>query len=99
MPADGTSDKPILPGLLEATYGPWQGDHREFRFHAATPCRRAVDVIGFQKKDGGVMSYTIELSDKMYGEFTIPTADDARTIASALWLAADAIDRFTGRSS
>ncbi len=45
------------------------------------------------------MSYTIELSDKMYGEFTIPTADDARTIASALWLAADAIDRFTGRSS
>ena len=60
--------------------------------------RRAVDVRGTQYNDGRV-HYQVELSDKLYGQFMIPTADDARSIASALWLSADAIDRLTGRST
>lgn len=91
------ADRPLLPGLLEATYGPWEGDSRTFRFHTATPMRRAVDVSGTQYKDGRI-TYEFELSDKLYGSFMIPSADDARSIASALWMAADALDRFTGRA-
>jgi len=91
------ADRPLLPGLLEATYGPWEGGSRTFRFHTATPMRRAVDVSGTQYKDGRI-TYEFELSDKLYGSFMIPSADDARSIASALWMAADALDRFTGRA-
>lgn len=92
------SSRPLLPGLLEAKYGPWEGDSRTFNFHTATPMRRAVDVVGTQYKDGRV-TYKFELSDKQYGQFMIPSADDARSIAAALWLAADALDRLTGRAS
>ena len=91
------SDRPLLPGLLEATYAPWEGDSRTFGFHTATPMRRAVDVRGTQYKDGRI-TYEVELSDKLRGTFMIPSADDARSIASALWMAADALDRFTGRT-
>lgn len=98
MSDDDSSQRPLLPGLLEASYGPWNGDSREFNFHVATPMRRAVDVNGVQYSDGR-FSYKFELSDKQYGQFMIPSADDARSIAAALWLAADALDRLTGRAS
>lgn len=96
MSDDDSSKRPLLRGLLEASSGPWKGDSREFNFHVATPMRRALDVKGIQYSDGR-LSHKFDLSDKQYGQFVIPGADDARSIAAALWLASDAINRPTGR--